>query len=155
MRRILIVEDEPAIAFGLETDLTQDDYEVEVVADGESAVRCGREGDFDLIVLDVMLPKKDGFQVCRELRRAGVRSKVLMLTAKSQELEKVMGLDLAEVSTGGASEASFASALGIPTLDGLGADGDGAHAEDEHVLVSSMPERALLAAGLIERLAGA
>lgn len=66
-----------------------------------------------------------------------------------------MGLTLSEASTGGASEASFASALGIPTLDGLGADGDGAHAEDEHVLVSSMPQRAALAAGLIARLAGA
>ncbi|HXS97837.1 MAG TPA: response regulator transcription factor [Candidatus Limnocylindrales bacterium] len=94
MRRILIVEDEPAISFGLETDLKQDDYDVEVVADGESAVRLGREGDFDLILLDVMLPKKDGFQVCRELRRAGIRTPVLMLTARSQELEKVMGLDL-------------------------------------------------------------
>jgi glutamate carboxypeptidase len=59
---------------------------------------------------------------------------------------------LKEVATGGASEASFAAALGIPTLDGLGADGDGAHAEDEHVLLDSLPERAALAAGLILRL---
>jgi len=63
-----------------------------------------------------------------------------------------MGLDLAHVSTGGASEASFAAALGVPTLDGLGADGDGAHADHEHILISSLPERAALAAGLIERL---
>ena len=65
-----------------------------------------------------------------------------------------LGLALDEVTTGGASEASFAAALGVPTLDGLGADGDGAHAEDEHVLLSSLPERAALAAGLIPRLAG-
>ena len=64
-----------------------------------------------------------------------------------------MGMDLAEVSTGGASEAAFAAALGVPTLDGLGADGDGAHAEHEHVLIPSLPERAALAAGLIARLA--
>jgi glutamate carboxypeptidase len=64
-----------------------------------------------------------------------------------------MGLELREVSTGGASEASFASALGVPTLDGLGADGDGAHAEHEHVLIASLPERAALGAGLVERLA--
>lgn len=63
-----------------------------------------------------------------------------------------LGLALDEVATGGASEASFASALGIPTLDGLGADGDGAHAEHEHVLIPSLPERAALVAGLIERL---
>lgn len=65
-----------------------------------------------------------------------------------------LGMDLAEISTGGASEASFAAALGLPTLDGLGPDGDGAHAEHEHVLVSSMPARVALAAGLIARLAG-
>jgi glutamate carboxypeptidase len=59
---------------------------------------------------------------------------------------------LEEVATGGASEASFAAALGIPTLDGLGADGDGAHAESEHVILASLPERAALASRLIERL---
>jgi glutamate carboxypeptidase len=64
-----------------------------------------------------------------------------------------LGLPLDEASTGGASEASFAAALGIPTLDGLGADGDGAHAEHEHVLLPSIPERVALAAGLIARLA--
>jgi glutamate carboxypeptidase len=66
-----------------------------------------------------------------------------------------LGLPLSEVASGGASEASFAGALGRPTLDGLGADGDGAHAEDEHVILSSLPERAALAAGLIARLAAA
>jgi glutamate carboxypeptidase len=64
-----------------------------------------------------------------------------------------IGLELSETKTGGASEASFAAALGVPTLDGLGADGDGAHAVHEHVLIPSLPERAALAAGLIERLA--
>jgi len=64
-----------------------------------------------------------------------------------------MGLPLEEVATGGASEAAFAGALGLPTLDGLGADGDGAHAEHEHVLIPSLPERAALVAGLIARLA--
>jgi glutamate carboxypeptidase len=63
-----------------------------------------------------------------------------------------LGLDLQEVATGGASEASFAGALGLPTLDGLGPDGDGAHAEDEHVLIPSLPERAALVAGLLLRL---
>jgi glutamate carboxypeptidase len=71
----------------------------------------------------------------------------------AREVAREMGMELAEVSTGGASEASFAAALGVPTLDGLGADGDGAHAEHEHVIVSSLPTRVALAAGLILRLA--
>jgi two-component system alkaline phosphatase synthesis response regulator PhoP len=94
MSRILIVEDDPAISFGLEVDLRTEGYEVELAADGEAGARRGKEGAFDLIVLDVMLPKKDGFDVCRELRRGGVTTPILLLTAKSQEAEKVMGLDL-------------------------------------------------------------
>jgi glutamate carboxypeptidase len=64
-----------------------------------------------------------------------------------------LGFELPEVATGGASEAAFAAALGVPTLDGLGPDGDGAHAEHEHVLLPSLAQRAALAAGLIRRLA--
>jgi len=94
MSRILIVEDEPAIAMALEDDLRLEGHEVEVVTDGETASRAAREQEFDAILLDVMLPKKDGFEVCREIRRAGRRTPILMLTAKTQEAEKVMGLDL-------------------------------------------------------------
>jgi len=85
MTRILIVEDEPAIALGLEDDLKMEGYDVEVVRDGRMAAHRGREGGFDLILLDVMLPGQDGFDVCRELRRAGLRTPILMLTAKAQE----------------------------------------------------------------------
>ena len=94
MPRILVVEDEPAIALGLEDDLRMEDYEVEVASDGAVASRRAREGEFDLILLDVMLPTKDGFEVCREIRRAGVKTPILMLTAKAREAEKVMGLEL-------------------------------------------------------------
>jgi len=93
MMRILVVEDEPAIAFGLEADLKTEGYDVEVVGDGETAARRAREGKFDLILLDVMLPRKDGFEVCRELRRAGFKTPIILLTARSQEVEKVMGLE--------------------------------------------------------------
>ena len=79
--------------------------------------------------------------------------RVQAVFAQAQEVARALGFELAETATGGASEASFAAALGVPTLDGLGADGDGAHAEHEHVLLSSLPERAALAAGLIARLA--
>jgi len=94
MSKILIVEDEPGIALGLEDDLKMEGYEVEVLADGNAACRRALEIPFDLILLDVMLPGKDGFEVCRELRRRGMRSPILMLTAKAQEAEKVMGLEL-------------------------------------------------------------
>jgi two-component system alkaline phosphatase synthesis response regulator PhoP len=94
MHRILVVEDEPAIALGLEDDLRMEGYEVELAKDGVTGSQRGQEGAFDLIILDVMLPKKDGFEVCREVRRAGVRIPILMLTAKARESEKVMGFEL-------------------------------------------------------------
>jgi DNA-binding response OmpR family regulator len=94
MTRILVVEDEPGIALGLEDDLKMEGYEVETVADGISATRKARENPFDLILLDVMLPGKDGFEVCRELRRSGLRTPIVMLTAKTQEAEKVLGFEL-------------------------------------------------------------
>jgi glutamate carboxypeptidase len=77
---------------------------------------------------------------------------VVAVYEEARRVAREMGMELKEVASGGASEASFAAALGVPTLDGLGADGDGAHAIDEHVLIPSLPERAALAAGLITRL---
>ncbi len=94
MARILVVEDEPSIALGLKSDLTLEGYAVEVARDGEAAVDRARAEPYDLILLDVMLPRKDGFAVCRELRRHGVRTPIIILTAKTQEAEKVLGLEL-------------------------------------------------------------
>src|SRR5579863_8939154 len=94
MTRILVVEDEQGIALGLEEDLALEGYRVEVAADGETAVRRAREGSFDLILLDVMLPRKDGFQVCRELRHGGLHTPIILLTARALEAEKVLGLQL-------------------------------------------------------------
>lgn len=94
MTRILVVEDEPRLALGLEDDFKLEGYEVEVVRDGETASRRAREQPFDLIILDVMLPRKDGFEVCRELRRAGLRTPIILLTAKTEESDKVLGLEL-------------------------------------------------------------
>ena len=94
MARILIVEDEADIAMLLADDLRLEGHDVEVANDGREAGTRGRESGWDLIVLDVMLPKKDGFEVCRELRKAGVRTPIILLTAKSHEAEKIMGLDL-------------------------------------------------------------
>lgn len=94
MTRILVVEDEPGIAFGLKKDLTCEGYAVEVAGDGETALERAREAPFDLILLDIMLPRKDGFAVCRELRRGGVRTPIILLTARALEAEKVLGLEL-------------------------------------------------------------
>src|SRR5579863_2614629 len=94
MCRILIVEDEPGIAFGLESDLQTEGYAVSLLGDGAEAVRRAGAEPFDLILLDVMLPNKDGFEVCRELRRGGLKTPIILLTAKAQEAEKVMGLDV-------------------------------------------------------------
>lgn len=94
MKRILVVEDEPAIAFGLQLDLKSEGYDVEIESDGESALQRARKEAFDLILLDVMLPRKDGFDVCRELRRGGSKTPIIMLTAKTQEAEKVLGLEI-------------------------------------------------------------
>ncbi len=94
MYRILVVEDEPDIALGLQQDLQLEGYEVKVADDGERALECAEKSAFDLILLDVMLPGKDGFAVCRELRRSGTQTPIIVLTAKTSEAEKVLGLEL-------------------------------------------------------------
>jgi DNA-binding response OmpR family regulator len=94
MARILAVEDEASIAVALKDDLELEGYQVEVVGNGDTALERGRHEQFDLIILDVMLPGKDGFEVCRGLRRSGVRTPILMLTARGQDVDKALGLDL-------------------------------------------------------------
>ena len=94
MTKILVIEDESGIAFGLESDLQTEGYEVALVSDGAEGVSRARAEAFDLILLDVMLPTKDGFEVCRELRRSGMRTPIIMLTAKTHEAEKILGLDM-------------------------------------------------------------
>jgi two-component system alkaline phosphatase synthesis response regulator PhoP len=94
MARILVVEDDLAIATALEDDLRLEGYDVEVVGDGPSAIERASRAQFELMLLDVMLPGKDGFEVCRELKRRGVDITILLLTARGSESDKVMGLDL-------------------------------------------------------------
>ncbi|OFW17914.1 MAG: DNA-binding response regulator [Acidobacteria bacterium RIFCSPLOWO2_02_FULL_65_29] len=94
MSRILIVEDEPSIAMALEDDLRCEGYETVLASDGDEALRLAIAESFDLMLLDVMLPGKDGFDVCRDVRRAGRSMPIVLLTAKAQEAEKVLGLEL-------------------------------------------------------------
>jgi len=94
MKRILVVEDEPVIALGLRHSLEAEGYAVEVAAEGMEAEARAREGGFELIVLDIMLPGRDGFSICRNLRASGISTPIILLTAKGQEAEKIRGLDL-------------------------------------------------------------
>jgi phosphoserine phosphatase RsbU/P len=94
MTRILVVEDEPGIALGLEDTLRLEGHDVEVVADGATASERARQQTFDLIVLDVMLPGKNGFDVCRDLRRVDEKTPVILLTARSVEEDRILGLDV-------------------------------------------------------------
>jgi DNA-binding response OmpR family regulator len=92
--RILIVEDDAAIALGLEDDLSMEGYHVSVVSDGIEGAEKAIDEAFDLVILDLMLPGKSGYDVCREIRRKQPSLPVLMLTARSQEAEKVLGLEM-------------------------------------------------------------
>ncbi|HLX43063.1 MAG TPA: response regulator transcription factor [Bryobacteraceae bacterium] len=92
--RILLVEDEPGLVVTISDLLSSESYQVEVASDGEAGLSKAASGEFDLILLDVMLPKKGGFDVCRELRQRGVDTAVLMLTAKTQVVDRVVGLKL-------------------------------------------------------------
>lgn len=94
MAKILVVEDEDGIAFGLKLDLQTEGHEVVLVTDGLLALDRARVENFDLILLDVMLPTKDGLEVCRDLRRSGVNTPILLLTAKAHEADKIVGLDV-------------------------------------------------------------
>jgi two-component system alkaline phosphatase synthesis response regulator PhoP len=93
-RRILVVEDEPGLVLTLSDRLRSEGHEVEVATDGNAAFEAARAGSFDLVVLDIALPKRNGLDVCRDLRREGVDTPILMLTARAELTDKVVGLKL-------------------------------------------------------------
>jgi two-component system alkaline phosphatase synthesis response regulator PhoP len=93
-RRILIVEDEAALRLALSDRLRSEGYTVEVAGDGDQGFASARQGTFDLVLLDVMLPGRSGFDLCRDLRREGVDTPILMLTARGEVLDRVLGLKL-------------------------------------------------------------
>ena len=94
MARILIVEDDRAILSGLEKNLRFEGYEVITATDGERGSELAWDKMPDLILLDIMLPKRNGYEICRTLRREGRDVPILMLTARGQEMDKVMGLEI-------------------------------------------------------------
>ena len=93
-QKILLIEDEPGLRLTLKDRLRKEGYRVESASDGEAGYSQASGGGFDLIILDLMLPKKSGFDVCRDLRQAGLHTPVLMLTARGQMLDKVVGLKI-------------------------------------------------------------
>jgi DNA-binding response OmpR family regulator len=94
MTRVLVVEDDEAMAVALRDGFTYEGYEVTVARDGEEGLRCAREEPPALMILDVMLPKMTGLEVCKVLRGEGSQLPIIMLTARGQEIDKVLGLKL-------------------------------------------------------------
>lgn len=94
MSRILVIEDDVAILRGVKDNLSHDGYEVLTATEGETGYRLIQEEDPDLVILDLMLPRMNGYELCRRLRSEGIDTPVLMLTARSEEMDRVLGLDL-------------------------------------------------------------
>ncbi|MCI0435575.1 MAG: response regulator, partial [Gemmatimonadetes bacterium] len=92
MKRILVIEDEPQMLLGLRDNLELEGYEVQTAGDGDEGLARATSFNPDLVILDVMLPKKNGFDVCRELRSRSNTTSIVMLTARSAETDKVLGL---------------------------------------------------------------
>jgi two-component system alkaline phosphatase synthesis response regulator PhoP len=92
MRKVLIVEDDQAMAVALRDGFTYEGYAVHVARDGAAGLRMAEERSHDLLILDVMLPRMSGLDVCRQLRSAGNYTPIIMLTARGQEIDKVLGL---------------------------------------------------------------
>jgi two-component system alkaline phosphatase synthesis response regulator PhoP len=93
-KRILLVEDEPGLVLTLTDRLRKEGFTVETARDGETGFQRAANEAFDLILLDVMLPRQNGFDVCRDLRQQGIQTPILMLTARGQVVDKVVGLKL-------------------------------------------------------------
>lgn len=94
MKKVLIIEDEEAIRMALEDDFIIEGYEVDSADSGTEGLQKAMGGKFDIILLDIMLPGINGFDICKNLRYQGNRTPIIMLTAKGQEIDKVLGLEL-------------------------------------------------------------
>jgi len=94
MYKILIVEDEPDMRLGLKDNLEFENYEVDTAENGKAGYEKIIANNFDLVLLDVMMPEMSGFEVCKQIRKEGIHTPVILLTAKGEEIDKVRGLEL-------------------------------------------------------------
>lgn len=94
MKKVLIVEDELSIVKLLQYNLEKENYEVEVAMDGEEGLKLALDNEYAIILLDLMLPSKDGMDVCREIRGEKIDTPIIMLTAKDSEIDKIVGLEI-------------------------------------------------------------
>lgn len=93
-KKILVVEDEPGISMAIKDELEFENFEVMLAEDGPTGLQAIVKENPDLVVLDIMLPGKNGFEVCQEVRKKGIATPIIMLTARTQEVDRVRGLDL-------------------------------------------------------------
>ncbi|MFN7927350.1 MAG: response regulator transcription factor [Blastocatellia bacterium] len=94
MKKVLVIEDDTAMAIALRDGFQYKGYAVQVARDGAAGLQMATEADFDLLILDVMLPRLSGLDVCKQLRNAGHHVPIIMLTARGQEMDKVVGLEI-------------------------------------------------------------
>lgn len=94
MQKILIVEDEVSLLNGLKDNLEGENFEVSTAANGKEGLEKALKEDFDLVILDIMLPEMSGFDVCKEIKSKKLTLPIIMLTAKSKEMDKILGLEL-------------------------------------------------------------
>jgi two-component system, OmpR family, alkaline phosphatase synthesis response regulator PhoP len=93
VNRIVVIEDDPAILQGLEASLRSESYDVLTAGDGEGGYRLVRETQPDLVILDLMLPKMNGLEICSQMRRHGLATPIMMLTAQDREASRVQGFE--------------------------------------------------------------
>ncbi len=94
MKKILIIEDDPATVTGLQEGLRDEHFEITYSLFGQMGYEKAKSGEYDLIMLDIVLPDKSGIDICKDLRNAGISTPILMLTAKKEEIDKIIGLEI-------------------------------------------------------------
>ncbi|HCY76612.1 MAG TPA: DNA-binding response regulator [Ignavibacteriales bacterium] len=94
MKKILIIEDDPAIRTGLNETLTAEGYSIAEAETGNKGFELARKNDFDLILLDLVLPGKDGIEICKDLRNEGIKTPIVMVTSRKEEIDKILGLEI-------------------------------------------------------------
>lgn len=94
MKKIIIIEDDPAIRKGLVEAFTNENFIVSEADSGDKGFNMARKNDFDIIILDLILPGKDGIEICKDLRSEGVKTPIIMVTSRKEEIDKILGLEI-------------------------------------------------------------